>query len=171
MYRSYLLLVCLVFCFPAYATSPSVYVVNLQKVIDQSLAGKAAKANMQNELTKIKTKLDQTNNEILNEDKEIKKQASILAKEALAKRKDQLNKRKQEFSAMVKGEEANLGKMNSEAISKIVQGIKKIIDQEVKANSYDFVLEKEESFILYASPKIDISDQILAKYDAQYTKK
>jgi outer membrane protein len=135
--------------------SPSLYFVDMQRAIDQSIIGKGAKATMENDIKKRQEGLSVLKNEVEKMKADLDKQASLLAPDALER---QIHDQREE-----------LAKKNSESIAKIVKEIDLIIKDLAKQENYGFILEKDPAYVLYLSDKYDVTDEVIKLLDKKKT--
>jgi outer membrane protein len=145
---------------PVFAAEP-VYVVDMQRVISESIIGKAAKADMEAELKKREGSLTKTQNDLKAMKADIDKQASVLSKDAMKAKQEALMAKDREFQRSFQENREALGKKNNEAIGAIIKDIDAIIKDLSKENSYKIVLEKDQRFVLYIDDSYDLTDKVI----------
>jgi outer membrane protein len=145
---------------PVFAAEP-VYVVDMQRVISESIMGKAAKADMEAELKKREGSLTKTQNDLKAMKADIDKQASVLSKDAMKAKQEALMAKDREFQRSFQENREALAKKNNEAIGAIIKDIDAIIKDLSKENSYKIVLEKDQRFVLYIDESYDLTDKVI----------
>jgi outer membrane protein len=145
---------------PVFAAEP-VYVVDMQRVISESIMGKAAKADMEAELKKREGALTKTQNDLKAMKADIDKQASVLSKDAMKAKQEALMAKDREFQRSFQENREALAKKNNEAIGAIIKDIDAIIKDLSKENSYKIVLEKDQRFVLYIDESYDLTDKVI----------
>jgi outer membrane protein len=143
-------------------------VVEFQRLFDNSLGGKAIKA----ELTAKGKKMEA---ELKAKSKEINTLKKRLERESLVMSKDMREEKEREFRIKVNDIKELKGKYESQ-----LQGIQKklmgnlqkdtlaVINEIGKSQGYLMIMDKRG--VLYSPSAIDITDQVIKKYDAEYKK-
>ena len=156
-----LLLVLFLLATPTRAITEEIYVVNIQEVIAKSTAGESFKKKMEAEALKRRAQIELVSQEILADEEKLQKQASLLAPSVLQEKKDALIQRRKELARKVQDEKESLERQSSQAIAKLVGKIREMIPQVVKDGSASIVMERDPQVVLYASPKRDITAQLI----------
>jgi outer membrane protein len=155
-----LALLALVHAQPVVASEP-VYVVDMQKIISESIMGKAAKADMEVELKKREGSLTKAQNDLKALKADLDKQASVLSKDAIKSKQETLMNKDREFQKNFQENREALAKKNNEAISTIVKEIDQIVKELAKENSYKLILEKDQRFVLFIDDQYDLTDKVI----------
>ena len=148
----------------AWAETPkldAVYFVDMQKVIDQSIAGKAARNSLEVEVKKKEGEMVASRAEINRLKDDLQKQASLLSKSALADRQEDLQKKEQDFSLRSKDEREALSARNGRAISKLVGEIDLVVKELAAQKNYSLILERDPRFVVHVNDKFDVTDQVI----------
>src|SRR5687767_5186068 len=82
---------------PAAADDSPIYVVNLQKILNDSVIGKAARNNLEAEVKKREAQLEKMKAEVEALQQSLRKQSSVLSKEALKSKAQDLEKKQQQL--------------------------------------------------------------------------
>lgn len=145
----------------------SVHVVDMQKVINDSIAGKAARNDMEGEIKKKEGALQKMQNDLKSMKEDLDKQSALLSADALKGKQDTFAKKEREFQRAFQDNREDLGKRNNEAIGKIVKEIDAIIKDLAASKGYQLVVEKDTRFVIYADPEFDITDQVIKALDSK----
>ncbi len=149
----------------AEAKTEPVYVVDIQRVIDESIVGKAAKNNVELDAKKAQAKLDQLKNELQKMDEEIKKQSGILSADALEQKRQNAGRKERELALALQEQRENFLKKNDAEIQKIIKDIRAIVSALAEKDKIKFIIEKDRRFVLYASKEHDLSAKIIEILD------
>ena len=144
--------------------------VAIQKAVIESAAGKDAMAKFQKEVKEIE-------DTILKEKAGIEKLGEVLQKQSMMltdsvrreKEKDYIRKQR-DYERQVKDSKSEVQLKEAELTNDILEDLLPIIQKYGKDNDYTIVFEKNERNILYASDSIDLTDKVIAIFDAQYNK-
>jgi outer membrane protein len=151
----------------AWAAAEGVYVVDVQKVISTSLAGKAARSNMEAEMKKSEARLMAGKQELERLKEELSKQQAVLSKDALEQKKENLKKKQRDLELSAADEQDKLRRKNNEEIEKVLVEIKKTISDLSDRDNYPVIIEKDPRLVVYANPKLDLTDRVISALDQQ----
>jgi len=137
--------------------------INIDRIINQSDAGKKSYIKIDKNYKKEKEKLQKTEKNLISKEQEILKQKNILSKEELDKKVksfqaelSKLRKEKIEFNR-------NIIKKNKDATNKMVNEINKILTQYASDNSVSLVIQKKN--IIIGKTELDITPEILKEFN------
>ena len=169
-YLSLLLASCLFLLAPprVAATEPhakDVYVVDMQKVIEESIAGKAAKSNMNQEVGKSEAKLGKLKNELSKISEDLDRQSGLLSEQALQDKRDLIDRKQKELGRAVSDNREELAKKSDTEISKIVKQIDQVVKDLSAKGKYEIVIERDPRFVLYVDDKFDLTKRVIEELD------
>lgn len=156
---------------PSYgADSLRIGYVDMRQVLVASKAGKAHQAEMQRMIKEKQSELDKETQKLqAMKDSFEKEQMTLSDVQKKAKQKefqDEMQKYQQEV-----GDAQNLvHQKDSEYTQKAVAKIRGIIAQIAQKDKLNLVFEKTELMVLYSDPGLDITQQVMQKYDASGAK-
>lgn len=154
-----------VFVASAAAQTSSIAIVDMQRIIDSSIIGKAARSNVEIEAKKSQAKIGQLKNDLDKGKVELEKQASLLSGAALDERREQLLKRQRELERAVQDAREDLMRRNSAQIGRVVQEIDSVVKSMAQQRRFTFVLEKDQQTLLYADKRLDITEEVIKTLD------
>jgi outer membrane protein len=142
--------------------------IDIQKVLNESEAGKKAKIDLESLIKSKQTVIDEKGKTIEKLKNDIEKQASVLSAEARKTKEDELEKYIREYQRLVQDSQAEVKKKESELTDTILKEIRELIEKTGEEEGYSLIIER--GMILYSSKGIDLSDAILKKYDESKAK-
>jgi outer membrane protein len=167
--KTTVLVIATLFWFVLAAVSPAVAetiaLVDTQLILNQSIAGKAARSNLEGRIKKAQAALGQRKTEFEKERASLEKQAKILSGSALEAKKDALAKKQLDLQRAYQDTQEELAKANEQEISKVVKEIQATVKELAKERKLTFVFEKDRQTVLYASDRIDISADVVKILD------
>lgn len=140
-------------------------VVDLQKIIDQSNAGKRSSEEIKDRGRKMEQTLKDRGAEIEELKKELDQKASILSDEARNQKEDELREKLSEFRSLQRRYQEVLGDLNASLTKEVMEDILKIAEDIGKRDGYSLIIQRR-GVVLYAPGTIDISDEVIKAYDA-----
>ena len=153
---------------PTFAQSAParVAVIDVNKVLMSSTAGKAAYERlkkMQDDRVAQAKKLD---DEIAALDKDINEKKLTLSEEKLADMSKRLNDKKIAMQRFAQDADREIGEARARELQALEQKIKPVIDAIGKERGLAAIVNKFESGLVYASDAIDITDTVIKRFDA-----
>lgn len=151
----------------AMAADMKVGYVDLQKALNLSAAGKAAKDKMRAKFKDYDVDVQKKQDELKKLKDELEKQAMLLSPEARAAKERDYQQKVKDYQRLTKDIQEELQQTDAEYTRKILEDIFKVVQQIGKQEGYTMILEKTESSILYASDGIDMTDRVIQLFDKQ----
>ena len=146
--------------------SPQIYVVDMDRVVNESVIGKAARANVQEEVRKTEGKLALERKEIDRLRTDVENQASLLSPAALEEKKEAVARREREFERSVQDKREEISKKHNSEMKKVVTEVDRVVADLSSRGSYPIILEKDPRVVVFASARVDLTSQIIAAVDA-----
>jgi outer membrane protein len=150
-------------CPVAYAQD--VAIVDVQKVVNESIIGKAAKSNVEAQIQKAKARMANLQSDLEKGKADLQKQSAVLSGSALEERREALEKKQREAQRTFGDLQEQLAKANDKEIKKVVDEIDKVVGEIADDKEYAFVFEKDRQAVLYAAPRIDITQDVIKILD------
>jgi len=142
-------------------------IVDLQRALNESVAGKKAKEQfkvefdrMQNSLKSEKDRLDR-----LKED--LDKKSVVLKEEERKTMAEDFERKRRDLRRKLEDSDAELRKKDSELTGDILKDLAVVIQQIGERDGYTVILENSSSSVLYGSKSIDLTDEVIKTYDAR----
>jgi outer membrane protein len=139
--------------------------VDLQKVLNLSVAGKAAKEQLSEKVKKYQEEINKKQDELKKLKDVLEKQGSLLSEKAKSEKEKDYQQGLKEFQRMTKDAQDDLQAKDEELTKRILGDIEKVVQDYGKQNNYSIIFIRNESMI-YADEKSDLTDSILKIFDA-----
>lgn len=143
----------------------TVAIVDTQKIISESIIGKAAKNNLEAQVKKGQAKLAALKSDFDKQKEGLEKQSSVLSGAALDSRREVLEKQQMELQREYRMLQEKLAKSNEAELSKVVEQVNEVVEDLADQRGYKFVFERDRQSVLYASDKIDITNDVVKILD------
>jgi len=143
----------------------SVWVVDMQQIINSSIIGKAARSNIQDESQKREAKLKVLKVEIDQARQDMQKQGALLSAEAREQRMIQLERRERDFERQISDANEELGRKNQAEIGRVVDEIRVAVRKIAEREGMRFVIEKDDRLVLFVKPDFDLTPRIIKQLD------
>jgi len=141
--------------------------VDFQKILQTSHAGKAAQEEINVEGKKMEADLKLKGEEIQNLEKTLEREQMVLSKEAREERQRDVRIKINDFKNLQAKYRSDLKKLESRVIKRIEDGVFGLVEQIAKDNDYLLVLEKRAGGVIYFKEAMDITDSVIEKFDKQ----
>lgn len=141
-------------------------IVDMQKVVQSSSAGKKAKSTLEEEFNKKKKELEKKEAELKKMNDDIEKKKAVMSEDALQKRHQEFQGEMMKYRELVNKSQAEIQKRQNELAAPIMEKVSKVLDRMMKEKSYDLILENNPG-ILRAANAINISDEVLKEIEKE----
>lgn len=142
--------------------------VDVQKTLNESIAGRAAKDELQGIVQKTQEAINEKVAEKEKLQTELEKQAIVLSPEARREKTDMLEKMERDLQRMIADANTTVSKKQRDLEISILDEIKDIIDDIAKEKGYTLVIPAE--MIIYSVEDAELTEEIIKRYDAQKEK-
>jgi len=143
------------------AETPTVYVVDMQKIINDSLVGKGARANLEADYKKREVLLERKQQELRKLQEDIQKQSGLLSSAALEEKRQVLARTERDFSRLVQDQRAEAAKKGDAEMGRVVKEIDGVVNELGSKGSYPFIIERDPRVVVFASSRIDLTAEII----------
>ena len=143
----------------SYAEEQKIVYINVDKIMQQSIAGKSIKKQLENIYSKNLEKFKKSDEILKNKEKKLIAQKNILSQEDFQKelsglRKEIINFQKEQAKAR-----DDINKLRIGATNKLISQLSPILQEYAKKNSISLILQKKN--IVMGKKEIEITDKIL----------
>ncbi len=140
--------------------------VDLQRTLNETKVGKAAKARLDGEKAKKQKEIDDKQQGLKKDAEALEKQRVVLKPDVVAKREKEIQDKYISLQNTFLQFQQELAKREAELTQEIFKKAAKIIESIAKRDGFTMMLEKSESAVLYADPKLDITSEVNKRLDA-----
>jgi len=144
---------------------PRIGVVDMKYVLEESIVGKAAKANLEQELKQRQSTLERSRINVKGLVEEFQKHSSLLSEEAREKKKEKIALADRALKRQIKDLQDEIKVNTHRAIDKIVEEVTKIVQEVAKTEGYEFILERDRQFVVFAADEVDLSKEVVRLLD------
>ncbi len=140
-----------------------IYVVDVERVISESDAGKSAKKALEGKFSATKKSLEAQRDKLQALQGEIKQQSAVLSQEAMQKKIVSYRDEEQSAAKAFQDYQQAYTKDNNDKVSKIVAEVRKILEVLAKEKKAPMILEKTPQVVLYVSDDLDLTSEVLTR--------
>jgi outer membrane protein len=168
MKKGIALLLFVLFCMPVSSMASDaikIGCIDFQKVLNESDAGKKAKADLETLVKSKQTTIDEKGKTIEKMKADLEKQASVLSADAKKSKEEELEKLLREYQRLVQDSQTEVKKKELELTDAIIKDMRQIVDKIGEEGSYTLIMEKTGGMVLYATKDIDITEAVIKRYN------
>lgn len=139
--------------------------IDLQKILNESNSGKAAKEKIAKKVQEYEVQIGQQQKDLKSAKDELEKQALLLSDEARSQKERDYQQKLKELQRFTKDIREELRMKDADFTHKILDEIIKIVEKMGAEKGYTAIFEKNESSLVYADEKIDLTGELLKRYN------
>lgn len=144
-------------------------VMNVQRVLVECAAGKAAKARFDDKMQELQATLKSEEDELLAMQKDIEKKSSAWSEDTKQEKMRDFQRKRREAQEKAEDARFELKAMQDKELDPILKTLEKVVKDYGEANGYSLLIDSR-SGVLHAAQGIDITDQIIVELDAAMAK-
>lgn len=146
-------------------------VFELQKIMDESSAGKMMKLQLKEKYTGLQNDLKKEQDELEVMQKALEREALVLSAQKSNEKKRAFRIRFNDFQEMKQSFPRNMKALEDSFKKRVITDIFKIIDKIGKEEGYTIIMEKKTAGVFFHTPASDITDKIIKIYNVDTSKK
>jgi len=151
----------------ASAQGTKVGYIDLQSVIRNSKAGKAAKTSFEKEFQQKKVIIESKKRNVDSLREDFLKNAQVMSESARIQKAEDIDKKEKDLLRTQEDFKEELQKKDFELTQKILRDIEGILKQIGDSGDYAIIIEKIEGGVVYSSKSADVTDLVIQAYDAK----
>ncbi|MEW6264689.1 MAG: OmpH family outer membrane protein [Thermodesulfobacteriota bacterium] len=140
-------------------------IFDLQKAINTSKKGMAAKAKLSTKFEKLQKDLKARETEIERLQKDLERQAAALSADARFEKEKSLKKKMRDFQDLYRDYTTEMQKDEVETTQPIVNELIKIAKDLGREKGYTVILEVQKSGVVFAPAELDVTDEVIRRLD------
>jgi outer membrane protein len=149
------------FASSAVPQQPKIGVIDIEKTLQETPAGKRANENFEKTRKAKQDELDKKKQEFLKANDDLQKQASVLKPDVLQKKKDELEKQYAELGKLAATLERDLAVENAKLTQELLKQAEPIVKDIAKSEGVTLILDVRE--VVWFDPTMDLTDKLNAK--------
>lgn len=152
----------------AQADANLIATVNIQKIMGESTASKSVREQMDQKMKTMQTDLGKKDEELQKEHQQLEKQRGVLSKQAFEEKTRAFGDKVTDAQKEVQSKKAMLDNAFERAINDIQKTVTDIIAAMAKEKGFSIAVPTSQ--IIYADPRLDITDEVLKKLNEKLPK-
>lgn len=141
-------------------------VVNMQKAIQGSAAGKKAKAELEGDFEKKKKELQKKEADLKKMSEDLERKKSVMSEEAFQQKQANFQEEMMKFRQVVGTNQMEIQKKEQDLTAPIIDKMRKVISKIAKEKGYSMVIENT-AMVLHADASLDITDDVLKAFEKE----
>jgi len=155
----------------AWAADTKIGYLDMQRALNTSEAGKAAKDQLQEKLKKYQEQINSKQADLTKLKNDLEKQGMTLNEAARAAKEKDYQQKLKDFQRFTKDAEEDLQARDAEFTKKILEVLEKIVQDYGKKNGFAMIFDARAAGMLYADKSTDLTEDILKALNAEKAKK
>lgn len=143
-------------------------VIDIKRVINTSKYGQEVMDQLQKKYEELQAKLEAKGKELEALKEEIEKKGQLWSQELREKKQSEYQKKLRELKAMQEDAQFEMQELERKLLDPVFKELETVIKNFVEKEKYDLILEKTQPGIYYASPRIDLSPQVVDLFNKHY---
>ncbi|MBC7348401.1 MAG: OmpH family outer membrane protein [Candidatus Aminicenantes bacterium] len=148
-----------------------VAIVNSQKAFDQSQEGQKAVAILKEREDLLKAELKKMDEELRNLKDRLAAQKLTLTPEAQSQLQREIDRKEADRQKYEQENTRLFEQFKNQLIKRIREEMLAVIDELIKERGYELVFDLSTSGLIYYRPELDITDEVIKRYDASKGRK
>jgi outer membrane protein len=142
--------------------------VDIQRALNECRNGKTVKSDFRGRIERLQSRLQGEQDEVERLKKELEDKGPLMQPDQRQNLEDEYTRKLHEFQDDYKNSSEDLKEKDNEMTGAIVRDLALVVQQIGQRSGYTMVMEKGS--LLWATPGIDITDQVIRQYDAMNVK-
>lgn len=142
--------------------------VNLQRALNEVDEGQAARNKLKAQFEKSQKQLDQEQQALKKKKEELDKKRLAMDEATLRQKMSELDQELVRVSGLYAKLQKDLSGAEAEATREIFGKMQKLVGEIAQAEGFTYVLEANESGVIYGPPSLDLTNDLVRKYNATY---
>jgi outer membrane protein len=144
--------------------------VDVQKVLVRSVAGVAAREQLEREKVAMQKDVDNRRTEVDKLREEMEKKGLVLSAEARREKDETLQRKVRDLRRLAEDLEKELQKKEQLATQRILQELTGVIEKMGKERGFLLIVERRSGGVIYGDPEGDVTDEVIKLYDQEKAK-
>ncbi len=141
-------------------------VINSQEILEKSAEGKKAIAQLEEKNRKIQQDLAKLDDQIRQLESRLSTQQLTMTQEAILSLSADLDRKRTERQRMAEDAQKDMQELTQRLYMRIQSEVMPIINKLGQEKGLDLILDLREAGVLYFSPAVDLTQEVIKRYDA-----
>jgi len=163
------------FCFATFssfgADVAKIGVVDFQRILVTSSAGKASQAEITKQGNAMEAELKKNQEELEEMKKRNDREALVMTKEMREEKEREFRIKINDFRTIEQKFKQEINALNKRLVKRLQDDVFELVEEVGKKEGYLLVVEKTEGGVMYAPNTIDITDKLIQLYNTRFAQK
>jgi outer membrane protein len=141
--------------------------VDVQRVLARSVAGVAAREQLEREKATMQKEMDAKRQELEKLREEIEKKGPLMTADARRDKQDQFDRKRRDAARLADDFQKELEKKEQGLLQKVLLDVQGVVDRVGKQRGFHLVVERQRAGVIYAAPEADLTDEVIRAYDQE----
>ncbi len=146
-------------------------VIDFQKILETSSAGKYAQAEINKKGKEMEADLKKRGAEIEETKQKLEREALVMSKEMREQKQREMRININDFKQLQNKYMNEFKQFENRLVQRIRQEVVELVQEMGKSGGYLLIVEKRTGEIIYHPKSVDATDQFIQKYNADFAKK
>ncbi|RJQ62345.1 MAG: OmpH family outer membrane protein [Desulfobacteraceae bacterium] len=146
-------------------------VIDFQKILEASSAGKNAQAEINKKGKQMEEELKKRGNELEEIKKTVEREALVMSQEMREQKEREFRIKLGDFESLKKKYMQEFKGFENRLVKRIRDEVVELIQEMGKSGGYLLILEKRTGEIVYSPASVEMTDQFIQKYNTDIAKK
>lgn len=142
--------------------------VDLQRCILETVQGTKAKKDLEASFARGQSQLEKKTKDLQKKLEDLRAKAAMLSQDELGKRQQELMIKDQELQQLYADLQEDISTKEAQLTEKIYKNVAAIVKDIAKEESLQIVLVRSQANVLFANPKLDLTNRIIVAYDKKH---
>jgi outer membrane protein len=143
-------------------------VVDIQRCLLETKQGQSGTKDLEKALSRSQAKLERAQRDLQKQVADLQAKAAMLSQEEGMCRQEELMRKEQELQQLIQDQQTKLAEKEAQLMDKVYRNVAKIVKTIAKEEGIQIVLVRSPMSVLYANPKIDLTNKVIVAYDKKY---
>jgi outer membrane protein len=144
--------------------------VDVQKVLVRSVAGAAAREQLEREKAAMQKEVDGRRNDVEKLRDELEKKGLVLSADAKREKEEAFQRRVRDLRRLTEDYQKELERKEQALTARILQDLTGLIERYGKDRDYLLIIEKRGASVIYGDAEADVTEDIIKVYDQDKSK-
>jgi outer membrane protein len=155
---------------PAEGAASRIAYVDVQKVLVRSVAGVAAREQLEREKAAMQKDVDNRRTEVDKLREELDKKGLVLAADAKREKEETLQRKVRDLRRLAEDLEKELQRKEQKLTQTILQELTTLVERVGKERNFLLIMERRSAGVIYGDPEADITEDIIKVFDQEKAK-
>ena len=146
-------------------------VIDFQRVLETSSAGKASQAEITKQGKAMEIELKKSQEELEEMKRRIEREALVMTKDMRDEKEREFRIKVNDFRTLEQKFKKEINDLNKRLVKRLQEDVFALVEEMGKKEGYLLVVERTEGGVLYAPNAIDITDKLIQLYNSRFAQK